>query len=82
MADPEPDWDALRAELGDKAAMLLAHTLVHYIDQGHPLEIQMRSANAISWIDHGQYVMLVRLDQSSEFWRIRDQLAEERQPRT
>ncbi len=38
MADPEVDCDALRAELGDKAAMLLAHTLVHYIDQGHPLE--------------------------------------------
>ena len=34
----------------------------------------MRSANAISWIEHGQYVMLVRLDDSPEFWRIRDEL--------
>ena len=74
MADPEVDWDALRAELGEKAAMLLAHALVHYIHEGHPLEIQMRSANAIPWIEHGQYVMLVRLDDSSEFWRIRDAL--------
>ena len=34
--------------------MLLAHALVHYIDRGHPFEMKMRSANAISWIEHGQ----------------------------
>ena len=55
--------------------MLLAHALVHYIHDGHPYQLAMRSANAISWIEHGQYVMLERLDLSEEFWRIRDELA-------
>ncbi len=55
--------------------MLLVHALVHYIDRGHPFELAMRSPNAIPWIEHGQYVMLVRLDDSDEFWRIRDELA-------
>ena len=41
----------------------------------------MSSVNAISWIEHGQYLLAVRLDDSSEFWRIRDQLAEARQAR-
>ena len=55
---------------GDEAA----RALVHYIAQGHPLDLQTRSANAISWIEHGQRVMPVRLDDSPEFWRIRDEL--------
>ena len=61
------DWDTLRADLDRKANMLLAHALVHYIDRGHPFEMKMRSANALSWIEHGPYVMLVRLDDSPEF---------------
>ena len=71
----EPDWEALRAEIGEKADMLLAHALVHYIHDGHPYQLAMRSANAIPWIEHGQYVMLVRLDDSDQFWRILDELA-------
>ena len=81
MVDPEPDWDALRADLGDKAAMLLAHTLVHYMHDERLYALAIRSANAIPWIEHGQYLLAVRLDYSSEFWRIRDQLVEARQPR-
>ena len=55
-------WDSLRADLGRKADMLLAHALVHYIDRGHPFEMKMRSANAISWIKHGQHVMVATAD--------------------
>lgn len=67
--------DGLSLELGVKADLLLAHVLVHYIHQGHPYHMLMRSANAVPWIEHGQYLLLVRLDASDEFWRIRDQLA-------
>ena len=31
-------------------------------------------------LEHEQYVMLVLLDDSNEFWRLRDQLAVERRP--
>jgi len=67
--------DALSLELGVKADLLLAHVLVHYIHQDHPYRMRMQSANAVPWIEHGQYLFLVRLDDSNEFWRIRDQLA-------
>ena len=77
----DANLEDIARELGEKRDMLLAHALVHYMHDGHRYVLAMRSANAIPWIEHGQYLFAVRLDASSEFWRIRDQLAEARQPR-
>ena len=76
----DANLEDLERELEEKRDMLVVHALAHYIHGGHPYVLAMRSANAISWIEHGQYLLAVRLDDSSEFWRIRDQLAEARQP--
>ncbi len=77
----DADLEDLARELGEKRDMLLVHALVHYMHDGHPYVLAMRSANAIPWLEHGQYLFAVRLDDSMEFWRIRDRLVEVRQPR-
>ena len=74
MADGEIDREAIQKEIGEKADELLVHALVHYIER-EPARAADALGNAISWIEHGQYVMLVRLDDSDQFWRIRDELA-------
>ena len=77
----DANLEDLERELGEKRDMLLVHALVHYIDDGHPYVLAMRSPNAIPWPGHGQYLLAVRLDDSSELWRIRDRPVEARQPR-
>ena len=42
--------------------MLPVHALVHYMHDEHPYALAMRSANAIPWLEHGQYPFAVRLD--------------------
>ena len=77
----DADLRQLEREVGARSELLLAHALARYIHDAHPFELAMRSPNAIPWLEHGQYLLAVRLDDLSEFWRIRDQLAAERQTR-
>ena len=51
------------------------HALADYTHGGHPYQMAVWQANAIPWIEHRQCLLAVRLDNSSEFWRIRDELA-------
>ena len=74
----QAELDALRLELDRKADLLIAHVLVYYIHEGHPYDLAVRSPNALPWIQQGQDVIAVRLDDATEFWRIRDRLARER----
>ena len=71
----DANLEDLERELGEKRDMLLVHALVHYMHDGHSYVLAMRSANAIPWLERGQYLLAVRLDDSSKFWRLRDELA-------
>ncbi len=72
------DWDSVRFELHHKMDSLLVHALAHYVHAGHPYRLEMRSPNALPWLDDGEYVMLVRIRDSESYWNIRAQLARER----
>ncbi len=55
----DADLRQLEREVGDRSDLLLAHALAHYIYDGHPFELAMRSPNAIPWLEHGQYLFAV-----------------------
>ena len=71
---PEPDWEA-RSEASTRALDLLeVRSFANYIHRGHPYAVAMRSANAVPYLTPGQYLMVIRLDDSDEFHRIHAQL--------
>src|SRR5690242_1687743 len=78
---PEPEWDisGQMAALRRRDDAYETNALAHYIREGHPYVTAWRSANAVPWIDHGQYVIFIRVDDSNELWRIRDRLKRERE---
>src|SRR3712207_3550069 len=73
---PEPEWDAAAQFLAarQRSTQIEVHALAHYIHEGHPFHVAMRSPNAARYLKPGQYIFFARVDDANEFWRIRDRL--------